>query len=282
MWLAVQHKLEARFTERGITPDPAVTGDIARMVRVPGSNNTAADCPVEFLIHSGPGQRHERHAVLHTQNEMAAALDVQLQVPVFVPMQAHIRARRSGLSYQDAGKMGWTSGNRRRLRDFESFMRQRGDKVMKGNPSRNHAACVFSFLLRRDAGQAKAVEPFGREICKPPLTASEIRGAIKFGNNTRRMTDFTIGRFLGITEADAVYLEGRKYLEPAPKRRHRIPADVRRRAIREICISVVESLSKIRVALAERNIPASRPTIAADLWFLGLAKAKTHQKLSLK
>jgi len=271
LYTKIQKEIVERLSHLGADPQAR---DAARHVRVPGSLHTGSERYVEWWI-QGAGAS----GFVYNLTELAQFFGVQVR-----ELNPRVRAafRDGEQKYKDAARRkGWEALNQRRWRDFERLLALRGGGFDQG--CRNHAAVIYAWLLRcngwSQADGAHQVMEMAAN-CRPPLSASQCRDAVKtgFGQKMRKMFNQTISDWLTITPSESEMLER---LPPAtPSQPHRIavstpkPERVRGAAAPGRRVTILEIVAKLdgkvppcremARLLEEHGIHASHVTISQD------------------
>jgi hypothetical protein len=279
--LAQYFRLQKAIVERLaiVGADPSAR-DAARHIRVPGSLHTGAEDTVKWWI-QGEGAA----AYSYSLTQLCQLFGVQ-------PAKRHVRERAAiEEPEKEKHRRGWVALSKRRLREFSLLRSMRGG-FPKG--CRNNAAMLYAWLLRTNGVSrheaAVEVNLMGAE-CRPPLTLSECRGAVKtgFGPRMVRMLDQTISDRLNVTPGEAAMLEGLgpattfKPKDPAPPAP--MPSEIQARTIMErrgritevvAELGLVPSVREMGKRLIKAGFRGNHQTVFKDYRALGIKSDRTH------
>lgn len=196
---AIQSAIQRRLAHLGADP---LAVDAVRMARVPGSVHSGTGRPVRYEVQAGTDGRPP----IYTLAELAEAF----KVPPEEPREAS--SARSWPSHPKAGTdrkpSGWANVNLSRLRQLAKLEELRNG-FSEG--CRNHAALLLATTLHGlGVGTAELSDRLSALAagCRPPLSDSECRSAIKSGTSGRyRFSNATISARLAISPAEAEQLE---------------------------------------------------------------------------
>jgi hypothetical protein len=174
----------------------------------------------------------------------------------------------------ERGLKGWQALWQHRFDDFQTLRQIRGG-FSKG--CRNRAAYIYAVILRgngmKDTDVQKELTKMGSE-CDPPLTLSQIDGAIEQSKNNRgQIRDSTIADYLKVTHEEAKYIPRWADHSALPEVscsdmniKYLQRADHRRQAIRDIIdlLSRVPSCREMAELLRQRGIQVSHVQVSRD------------------
>jgi hypothetical protein len=244
-----------------------VARDVARITRVPGSINSKAGDAMRVMFWTQ--RAADGRAYVYTLESLAGFLDLELpqlrrarRLPEFRP-EAYER-----------GLKGWKALWQHRFDDFQILRRIRG-RFSEG--CRNYAAYIYAVILRgygmKDNVVQQELTKMGSE-CSPPLTVSQIVGAIEQSKHSRgQIRDSTIADYLKVTPDEAQFIPrwaGRRVqpeircsdMNLTPSKR----TDYRRQAISDICdvLGRVPSCREMTELLRQRGIQISHVQVSRD------------------
>jgi hypothetical protein len=275
MWDSLQGRLSHLFEANGLRPDPN-SRDASRLTRIPDSLNSKSGTGVFYEICGMPDGRPRMHTMSELDGwlpRVSAPVGSLAAVAQFVsPARRNVRTpnRRNGL----------LAVIEYRLRDFDRVRQMRGGKFKQGD--RNAAAYIYSGLLRADPARPGKVRHFGKWLCSPKLSDSEINAALKqtapwdgnTGKRGWRITNITIARMLNFTPGELSGLDGDYTTVRAPRPRfanQRFIAKVRQELI-QARYGLRGTVREVQRALRdEQGIVASRGTVAAGMKHSALA-----------
>jgi hypothetical protein len=257
--------IELELTRR--TNADKVAHDVARITRVPGSINSKAGDTMRVMFwrqYDATGR-----AYVYTLESLAGFLGIELPQ---LRRRSNVPESRPEASAR--GLKGWQALWRHRFDDFQSLREMRGG-FSEG--CRNRAAYIFGVILRgngiTDSVVGQQLTKFGSD-CLPPLTASEIGGAIQQSKYNRgKIRDSTIADYLKVTPEEAQYVPRWADRRALPeigcsdmKLKYLQRADHRRQAIREILdlLGRVPSCREMAVLLRQRGIQISHVQVSRD------------------
>jgi hypothetical protein len=244
-----------------------VAHDVARITRVPGSINSKAGDAMRVMFWTQ--RAADGRAYVYTLESLAGFLDLELpqlrrarRLPEFRP-EAYER-----------GLKGWKALWQHRFDNFQILRRIRG-RFSKG--CRNHAAYIYAVILRGYGMKDKVVQQeltkMGSE-CSPPLTVSQIVGAIEQSKHSRgQIRDSTIADYLKVTPDEAQFIPRWADRRALPEIRcsdmNLTPSkrtDYRRQAISDICdvLGRVPSCREMTELLQQRGIQISHVQVSRD------------------
>jgi hypothetical protein len=287
LWAKVQRELASRLAPLGA--DMAAL-DGARVVRVPGSLNSKSGERVAYLLQLSK----EGRGFSYTLPELASRLAIgpgaieepppilprpkrpqdQAALPMPLGEQLHRPPERRKTARQKRGIIGWQARAKRRLENF-TILRDLRNGFHEGQ--RNHAARIYAGILwsagYRDDVLKGIVEEFAQGYCHPPLSRSEVSGAVRGAGQPEcwKIKTVTIALWLDITPDEAQFLSGwtAKGQEPAaPAPPPRKQAAKHRRELIAEAIRVygrTPPLRTIQTYLADRDVEAVLQTIQRDL-----------------
>lgn len=265
------------------------SAELTRSLRIHGSVNSKAMSHVNFVVHRTPWDS----PLTYTLDRLAGELNVQ--APSFRREQRSLRIAK--LPSDRGGKKRGGGANlsremKVRLTEIEKIAEARGG-FSEGH--RNHAALIIAATLRSLHREPEDITEYltrFAERCRPPLSASEVRGAT--APKRYRFTNTTIASRLGVTAEEAKALELQR-IRPdfRPKRAdanvskgRKTAAGSRRDALREIIADLDEkgraelpSLRHFVRLLSEREIKVTPRTVAKDLDQLGIARSHRRGKM---
>ncbi len=241
--------------------------DIARITRVPGSINSKAGDAMRVAYWTQ--RAADGRAYVYTLESLAGFLDLEL------PQLRHThRLPESRPEACERGLRGWQALWQHRFDDFQILRKMRG-RFSEG--CRNHEAYIYAVILRGYGMKDKVVQQeltkMGNE-CLPPLTVSEIDGAIEQSKYNRgQIRDSIIADYLKVTHEEAQFV-------PRWADRGALPeircsdmdlkplqrTDHRRQAIRDICngLGRVPSCREMADLLRQRGIQISYVQVSRD------------------
>ncbi|HVB79819.1 MAG TPA: hypothetical protein VNE82_07705 [Candidatus Binataceae bacterium] len=276
LWIRLGRKIAGIAHSAGLPVDDAAYS-IERLTRLPESINSKSGTRVAYTINFD----HDGRPIEYSMRELAHRLNVPETLSAFVPPPLAVPSRQVAPAYADRKSSrqssGWRALHEQRLSDLETLMELRGGWFREG--CRNYATILFHIFTFSGPDHAARVSQFARERCWPSLEPAEIRGALKFKH--RRIRDYKIGLWLGITPEEAQHLKGgEQYLAPMIHASTRAAAaKLRRESIQEMCRVAVPTLKQIAERLCRET--GSRPslmTIRADLRLLGVLNPRRHHQ----
>ncbi|MGA8086719.1 MAG: hypothetical protein WCA10_05385 [Terracidiphilus sp.] len=257
--------IELELTRR--TNADKAAHDVARITRVPGSINSKAGDTMRVMY--WPQYDATGRAYVYTLESLAGFLDIEL------PQRRRAgRVPESSPEASARGLRGWQALWQHRFEDFQVLREMRGS-FSKG--CRNGAALMYAVILRgngmKDSVVRQQLEKMGGE-CSPPLTASEISGAIQQSNRSRgQIRDSTIADYLKITPEEAQYVPRWADRRALPEiecsdlnLKYSQRAEHRRKAIKEILdlLGRVPSCREMADLLRQRGIQISYVQVSRD------------------
>jgi hypothetical protein len=244
-----------------------VAHDVARIARVPGSINSKVGDAERVMFWTQRAANGLTY--VYTLESLAGFLGIEL------PQLRRSRRVPESLPAASArGLRGWQALWQHRFDDFRLLREIRG-RFSKG--CRNRAAYIYGVILRGYGMKENVVRQeltkMGCE-CSPPLSTSEIDGAIEQSkHNRKQIRDSTIADYLKVTPEEAQYV-------PRWADHHALPefscsdmnlkplqrADHRQQAIREIIDAMgrVPSCREMAELLRQRGIQISHVQVSRD------------------
>jgi hypothetical protein len=236
--------------------------DACRLARIPGSKNSKNNRRVRYEFYTDSCGS----LTTYTLDALGHALGLE-----------STGVRRNSIGHRvpcPNRQRGWDALASRRLRDFEG-LREIREVFQDG--CRNYAAMIYGWILRCNRlSQAKIeakVFALGQE-CRPPLSHSECRGALKTALNPemKMVRDQTISDWLAITPEEAELLEKFPAASRYPRPKQTLTAKVRMSATerRQLILGHIKKLKyvpstrKMAGMLAEEGCAVSHVSIAVD------------------
>jgi hypothetical protein len=197
LYARVQRAIYEKLASIGA--DPAAR-DPARYIRIRGSLHTGSEQYVQWWI-----QDSANSGFTYTLTELAQFFGAQAPT-----LNTGVKEIFEVKKQIPNNRRGWIALNERRLREFELLLALRAGGFDRG--CRNRAAMLYAWLLRCNGwGRTEAASRVRIMAvnCRPPLTLSECRGAVKtgFGRKMRKVRDQTISDLLNITPDESAALE---------------------------------------------------------------------------
>jgi hypothetical protein len=241
--------------------------DVARITRVPGSINSKAGDAMRVRFWTQRAANGLTY--VYTLESLAGFLGIELP-----QLRRGSRAPRSLPEASARGLRGWLALWQHRFDDFQVLREIRGG-FYKG--CRNRAAYIYGVILRGNGLMENVVQQeltkMGHE-CSPPLTASQIAGAIEQSRlNRKQIRDSTIADYLNVTPEEAHYVPRwavRRVLPEISCRDMNLNplqrADHRRQAMKEILDAMgrVPSCREMAQLLRQRGIQISHVQVSRD------------------
>ncbi|MGD1096611.1 MAG: hypothetical protein ABSB35_32035 [Bryobacteraceae bacterium] len=261
--------------------------DALRLTRVPGSINSASGERVKYWIQSNGAGPYS-----YTLDQLAAQFDVAAEDKAF-------RSPKLVARSQNGRSRGPKALTAYRVNDFLTLLELRGGGFRDG--CRNRAALYFAWLLRcqrtRKVDASEKVFELGKK-CRPPLSDSECRDALKTGYRKcgGRVVPMsvrfqTVADWLDITPQESANLA--KYPPASRFRQSAKPSDLkrtrlqmiedRRAAIRQIATEkgAIPSLRVMEQLLEAAGYQASHVTVMNDYRALALRPPGTDAPVEL-
>jgi hypothetical protein len=282
LFLRTQRALLLRLTWLGA--DPQSSFDLARLLPFPGTIREATGESVDWVLLGKPkGYRLEDLAAqLGVESLVGHVKSLSRGRPELPAAPRPYRRPRRDVDAvkQSAGKAGWRARWQRTLRELDALIAFRGCGFVEG--SRNRGALYLAYAAKHAGLPADEVE---RRIltfasfCRPPLSASEIRGALKQARKPRTFVDaygrprvLSYARLwadLGVTPEEGLVLE--TYAPPSREPQRRTTTE-RREAIRCLVAErrTVPSTYAMTTLLKARGFLTTRQTTSTDYAFLNL------------
>ncbi len=261
--------------------DSGTSTDINRLARIPGSINEKTGARVVWRMLREPPS-------IYALDKIEQHLDQWMPYVSYTP---HARAaaptkKRKG---RTTGKKGSAAGYialaKQRSLDMRALQAIRGragnrygasDKAQRG--MRRTFARMIAIAQREVREPQELIDlvtRFGKNLCEPPLTDKEIRSALKWASSTSHgemnaIRDLTIGKRLGITQAEQRHLVG-AYLPGAKPKKLKPPRDTcrgaerRARRIRIVELLIRSGRDRPSARAIAKRLRLPRQTVQRDL-----------------
>jgi hypothetical protein len=290
IWARIQNELYNRLSLLGADKQ---SRDLARITRVPGSNNSKVSRRVACWIQADVKGR----PFMYTLNGLKDSLGITADS--LTPLEARLEAERKAIlitppgekkplpapwdgkektkwgtrkggPLSERGKKGWKGRWIHALNDFKTLWGLRGAFVQ--GEGGNHAVFIYALILWKHGYNAEdialRVGKLGRE-CIPPIPEYHIRNAVKSSRKYQKIHNAEIADMLKIHPDEAALLEKWPPMGTARPVKESANANGQREARRATILKIVDEVGKAPSLRDLREILFQR---LGEDWAIGTLK----------